>query len=173
LIKELEILVKKLRVGISKAKNMMGGREQGGVVERYDLATGTSAAADDVDIDRLFVHLPLHNDESGIIPEPVDVSASTIGLRSFIPPNRPLLFKHISDLLAIDRKYLLRQALVNKLDMSQPYLVRLMQNSPSASGTGLEGMTISISSASTRGQIALPAMTALLRLKLYSGQGWK
>ena len=156
-----------------------GDRERGGdrgVIERYE----TDADGSHDDIDRLLVHLP-GQDTDEISKGPAAksneaVSASTVDLRSFALPNHAALFEHITQLFAIDRKYLLRQALVNKWDMSQPHLRHLIHQSPSkdgtGSGTGLEGSTISISSASIRGQLALPAMVALLRLKLYSGQGW-
>lgn len=154
-----------------------GERERGGergVIERYEMNTEGSHE----DIDRLLVHLPGQAiDETSLSTaeksnEPV--SASTVDLCSFALPNHAGLFEHISQLFAIDRKYLLRQALVNKWDLSQPHLRHLIHppTAQAGTGTGLEGSTISISSASTRGQLALPAMVALLRLKLYSGQGW-
>jgi len=154
-----------------------GNRERGGdrgVIERYE----TDAHGSHDDIDRLLVHLPGQAiDESSPVTAAKsneEVSASTVDLRSFALQNHAALFEHITQLFAIDRKYLLRQALVNKWDMSQPHLRHLIHPpTPQAgTGTGLEGSTISISSASTRGQLALPAMVALLRLKLYSGQGW-
>ena len=149
-------------------------KKERGVIERYEMNTGGSYD----DIDRLLVHLPgqaIDETSKGTAEKSHEpVSASTVDLRSFALPNHAALFEHISQLFAIDRKYLLRQALMNKWDLSQPHLRHLIHQptSQAGTGTGLEGSTISISSASTRGQLALPAMVALLRLKLYSGQGW-
>jgi hypothetical protein len=123
-----------------------------------------------VELDQLLVHLP-----SSFTPPPSSISdsdsanPSEINLHSLHPSNHQLLFQHLDHLLSTDRTYLIRQALANKVPLSKELIGK--RGLPHESLEG--GCTISLSSGSERGQLALPVMVALLRLKLYSGQGWE
>jgi len=113
------------------------------------------------DLDQLVVHLP-HSSTLFDSPNP-----SEIDLRSLSPEYYSQLFDNLNSLLATDRTYLLRQALANRLPLPKELIGK--RGLPKEA---LEGITISLSSGSQRGQLVLPVMVALLRLKLYSGQGW-
>jgi hypothetical protein len=116
---------------------------------------------------RLIVRLP--RQRSGVsLEEPTtnEVDLSTVPV-SF----RKLLIEVVEQIRLIDRKHTLRQAIVHKSDLTAPHLRHLIgQPGPQAS----EGYkAFALSTTTTRGQLAIPAMTALMRWKLYNGQGWE
>jgi hypothetical protein len=152
-MKELSALVNPLKKATVRSKNTIPESNARGVISRYP-KTGE-------DLDQLIIHLP----HSSTYFE--STNPSEIDLRSLSPSYHSQLFDNLNSLLATDRTYLLRQALANKLPLSKELIGK--RGLPKEA---LEGTTISLSSGSERGQLVLPVMVALLRLKLYSGQGW-
>jgi hypothetical protein len=152
-MKELKALVDPLKKATVRSKNTIPEPNAKGIISRHP-ERGE-------DLDRLIVHLPPAKSlESSTNPSEVD-------LRSLSPFYHSQLFEDLNSLFATDRTYLLRQALANKLPLTKE-LIGKRESTREA----LEGTTISLSSGSERGQLVLPVMVALLRLKLYSGQGW-
>jgi hypothetical protein len=152
-MKELSALVNPLRKATVRSKNTIAEPNARGVISRHL----TPAE----DLDQLIIHLP----HSSTLYE--STNPSEVDLRSLSPSYHSQLFDNLNSLLATDRTYLLRQALANKLTLSKELIGK--RGLPKEA---LEGTTISLSSGSERGQLVLPVMVALLRLKLYSGQGW-
>jgi hypothetical protein len=136
-----------------RSKNTIPEPNAVGVISRHPNAAE--------DLDQLIIHLP----HSSTLFE--STNPSEIDLRSLSPSYHVQLFDNLNSLLATDRTYLLRQALANKLPLSKELIGK--RGLPRE---GLEGTSISLSSGSERGQLVLPVMVALLRMKLYSGQGW-
>jgi hypothetical protein len=152
-MKELRALVNPLKKATVRSKNTIPEPNARGVISRI-IEKGE-------DLDQLIIHLP----RSSTLFE--STNPSEIDLRSLSPSYHVQLFDNLKSLLATDRTYLLRQALANKLPFSKELIGK--RGLPK---DALEGTTISLSSGSERGQLVLPVMVALLRMKLYSGQGW-
>jgi len=152
-MKELAGLVNPLKKATVRSKNTIAEPNARGVISRHPKTAE--------DLDQLIIHLPHSSTlfESTNPPE--------IDLRSLSPSCHSQLFENLNSLLATDRTYLLRQALANKLPLSKELIGK--RGLPK---DALEGTSISLSSGSERGQLVIPVMVALLRLKLYSGQGW-
>jgi len=155
LMKELKALVNPLKKATARSKNIISDPNPRGVISRHP---GNIQG----DLDQLIVHLP-HSSTLFDSPDP-----SEIDLRSLSPGYHSQLFDNLNSLLATDRTYLLRQALANKAP-----LPKVLIGKRGLPREVLEGTSISLSSGSQRGQLVLPVMVALLRLKLYSGQGWE
>jgi hypothetical protein len=152
-MKELAGLVNPLKKATVRSKNTIPEPNARGVISRHPNTAE--------DLDQLIIHLP-HSSKLFESTNP-----SEFDLRSLSPSYHSQLFDNLNSLLATDRTYLLRQALANKLPLSKELIGK--RGLPKEA---LEGTTISLSSGSDRGQLVLPVMVALLRLKLYSGQGW-
>lgn len=153
-MKELAALVNPLKKATARSKNIIPDPNAKGVISRH---LGNTKGG----FDHLIVHLP-HSSKLFDSTDP-----SEIDLRSLSSGYHFQLFDNLNSLLATDRTYLLRQALANKLPLPKELIGK--RGLPK---DALEGTTISLSSGSQRGQLVLPVMVALLRLKLYSGQGW-
>lgn len=157
LIRELGLLVGKLRKATLRFGSIVTPDfNVRGVITRQPKTTSS-------DLDHLLLHLPSSNST----PVETPAKPSEIDLSSLTPSHHSSLYRHLNHLLSTDRKYILRQALLNKSPIPKELVGP--RGSPRE---GLEGSTIALSSGSERGQLAIPVMTALLRLKLYSGQGW-
>lgn len=169
IIKELGLLVKKLRIATSRIKNLapaLLGQQASGVISRDDHLGN--------DLDRLTLHLPStsppsaasSSTSSSTLDSETSIDPSVIDLRTLSSPHHSTLFESLNHLLATDRKYLIRHALANQTRFSKELVGRHDPNAILKEGI------ISLSSGSERGQLVLPVMTALFRLKLYSGKGW-
>jgi hypothetical protein len=152
-MKELKALVDPLKKATVRSKNTIPEPNAKGVISRHP-ERGE-------DLDRLIVHLPPGSTSLE------STNPSEVDLRSLSTSYHSQLFENLNSLFATDRTYLLRQSLANKLPLTKELIGK--RESPKEA---LEGTTISLSSGSERGQLVLPVMVALLRLKLYSGQGW-
>ena len=154
-MKELNALVNPLKKATVRSKNTIPDLNAIEVISRLP------GNVNGKDLDQLIVHLP----HSSTLFE--SSNPSEIDLRSLSPFYHVQLFDNLNSLFATDRTYLLRQALANKLPLSKELIGKR-----GLEKEALEGTTIALSSGSERGQLVLPVMVALLRLKLYSGQGW-
>ena len=152
-MKELAGLVNPLKKATVRSKNTIPDLNAKGVISRHPKTAE--------DLDQLIVHLP----HSSTMFE--STNPSEVDLRSLSQLYHAQLFDNLNSLFATDRTYLLRQALANKLPLSKELIGK--RGLPKEA---LEGTTIALSSGSERGQLVLPVMVALLRLRLYSGQWW-
>jgi hypothetical protein len=142
---------------MTKVKNMSFSADEIGILSRF------VPNESDEELDRLIIRLP--GDNANVNAN----SPTVVDLSDFPALHCPALFDSLARVLCLERKYTLRQAIVNGSDLSLPHLRHLI-GKPSNT---LKGSTIAISSSTARGQLALPTMIALLRWKLYSGQGWE
>lgn len=123
--------------------------------------------------DQLHIRLPLASStELDTLSVPVKAGLGVIDLSAFPIHLRSSLLQAVEDIRLIERKHTLRHAILAKANLSASHLRHLIGR-PQASGQPEKDQLLVLSSATSRGQLCIPAMTALLRWKLYSGQGWE
>jgi hypothetical protein len=175
IVKELQQLVERSRAKTPRIKNMAILPVDGGVGEvtfTPEEVQETSGAEESADTDRLVIRLP-QVAKSGSDADPItsEGDVATVDLSTFPSSLRPSLFEAVEQLRLIERKYTLRQAILTKADLSAPHLRHLIgRRNPTREE---EDTVLVLSSSTERGQLSIPAMTALLRWKLYTGQGWE
>lgn len=169
IIQELETLLNRLRANTPRMKNLAASslRSEEGVIQTFsDLECLQEIGIRD-DPHRLLVRLPRHR--SGVSLE--DPTTNEVDLSTLPESFHKRLIEVVEQIRLIDRKHALRQAIVHKSDLSAPHLRSLIGRPGRQASEGCKAFTLSTTT--TRGQLAVPAMTALMRWKLYNGQGWE
>lgn len=129
------------------------------------------------DREQLVVQLP-GSDTHETSPTTSRADVMEIDLSHFPDHLRPGLYRHFADLFRTERTYTIRNAISRGGSLSTEIDSTLIGKPPShitADGSGFAGRKVGISyleDGGERGQLGVGVMIALLRWRLYSGDGW-
>lgn len=180
ILSELEILVRELGKHTPRLKNL----RKTSLSEYQDEPQTVISLSPHEDISplRLVIKLPNRDNfitgTNGDQVRPRDEEdGMRVDLSDFPIDMRPDLLHHFSKLLAVERTYKLRLAISNRQSLSAEPYQALIGKPPShitRDGSGLGGHEIGLSwSKGARGGLGTDAMVALLRWRLYTGDGWR
>lgn len=195
-VQELGKLVGRLRAATPKVKNRATPRDPSSIkgdngkpVVKLLEPDKETLLLEQLGGPSLLIRLPDHTDisddttalEPAAVPDSTDPDSALVDLTSFPIPARASLWRHFGDLLRTERTHALRSAMSTHADFAlTAHLQPLIGTPPShvtPDGSGLAGRLIALSCFGAgeggRGGLAIPAMIALLRWRLYTGAGWE
>ena len=168
---ELRLLTSQLRKHTPRVKNLLNSTPtpaNPAVVHLLDEREDRVASNE-----QIVVRIPGQSARPAV---PAMTDDGAVDLRTFPDGHKHELLQHLSNLLGTERAHTLRGAISRGDPLSDDAYRSLIGKPPpqiTRDGSGLAGRQVGFSySYSERGRLGAPLMIALLRWRLYSGDGW-